>query len=150
MSVPYPDALRLLAEDSEDLEVVSAALQDALLKPSEIEFDPRTRQMTVALVRFRWETRARGTPQRVAAGLQINGVTSAKSMGVDRKEDTPLPLLAIQFEPDDQPPGGRLSLTLAGDAKVVLDVECLEVVLADISRPWPVRSRPDHRKDEPA
>ncbi len=137
--------LRLLAEDSEDLEIVSAALQDALVKPSEIAIASRARELTAPVVRYRWE---QGRRERVAAGLQIRGVLGARARGVTRDDETPLPLLALKFAPADEPPGGVITMCFAGGADLVVDVECIDVAIADVSHPWPTKARPRHRDGE--
>ena len=47
--------LRLLAEDREDLEIISAALQDAILRPADIVWERKARTLTIQLSRFCWE-----------------------------------------------------------------------------------------------
>ena len=59
--------LKLLAEDAADLEIVSAAMQDALLRVADISVDKKQRRFTVMLNRFRWETTDGGNWSRTAA-----------------------------------------------------------------------------------
>ena len=53
------EPLRLLAEDAEDLKVLSAALQDAVAKIGDIHYEPPARRLTLALNRYRWEAGGR-------------------------------------------------------------------------------------------
>jgi len=143
---PPVSALRLLAEDAEDLAVISAALQDAVGKIGDIRFDPAARSLTLALNRFRWEA---GTDkgQRVRTGVQFGGVLSVQSRNLRR--DAPhavLSLLAIGFEPAEAP-GGVISLNFSGGGDLRLTVECIDAALGDVSDPWPARKTPGH--DEP-
>ena len=62
-----PAPLRLLAEDPDDLAVVSAALQDAVAKVGDIVFEPRARRLTIVFNRYRWEAGG----QRVRSALQL-------------------------------------------------------------------------------
>ena len=61
-------ALRLRAEDAEDLQVVAALVQDAVMPASEMSFDRGKRRFACLLNRFRWEDKAaaeaRGRPLR--------------------------------------------------------------------------------------
>ena len=69
MSAAAPRSpLRLLAADAQDLEVISAALQDAVLKVGDIHWEPAARRLTLELNRFRWETQDR--TERVRTGLK--------------------------------------------------------------------------------
>jgi len=136
--------LHLLAEDAEDLSVISAALQDAVAKLGDIQWAPATRQLTVALNRFRWEANG-ATSERVRAGLQLGSVLQVQARKLRR--DAPravVELLAVEFEPGEAP-GGVILLRFAGDADLRCDVECIDAVLTDLSAPWPAKSRPDHK-----
>ena len=134
--------LQLLAEDAEDLTVISAALQDAVLKVGDIAFEGVARRLTVTLNRFRWEGDRR---ERVRSALQLGGVLKAEARKVrrDRKEGV-LELLALDFEVGEAP-GGYLTLRFAGGGDLRVQVECIDVVLVDVSTPWPTRSAPKHR-----
>ncbi|MFN9927772.1 MAG: DUF2948 family protein [Phenylobacterium sp.] len=134
--------LRLLAEDKDDLAVLSAALQDAIARVGDIEFDARGRRLTIGFNRFRWEGDKR---QRVRAGLQVSGVLSLKARRIRRDRlDAVISLLSIAFEPNE-PPGGVLTLTFAGGGDLRAEVECLDLMLADVSDPWPTPRAPDHQ-----
>lgn len=136
--------LRLLAQDADDLRVVSTALQDAVLKVGDLRYEPAARRFTVTLNRFRWEHADR---ERVLAALQFGGVLEAKARRVRRDAPTAvLALLAVTFEPSGQPedPGGVITLAFAGGADLRLVVESLDAALADVSDPWPARGVPRH------
>jgi hypothetical protein len=138
--MPYRP-LRLLAQDQEDLQVISAALQDAVAKIGDISFDPKARALTIAFNRFRWEKKG---AERVRAGLRIDGVLGIQSRKLRRNaKQAVVELLAITFEPGEAP-GGVINLTFAGGGDLRCDVECIDVALADVTRPWPARERPKH------
>ncbi len=93
--------LKLLALDEEDLDIVSAHMQDSVFKVAECAFDARTRQFSLTANRFVWETASeKGRPlERRKAALVFKRVSAVKSAGVDRKnKDAVLDLLAIRFE----------------------------------------------------
>jgi hypothetical protein len=144
--VSKSDPLRLLAEDADDLEVISAALQDAVAKVGDIEWDAKGRRFTLALNRFRWEAPGVLLNERVRAGLQFGGVLAVKSRNLRRDPpDAVVELLALSFEPGE-PPGGDIRLAFAGGGDLVLTVECVDAALADISPPWPTPSTPAHQE----
>ena len=133
------EPLRLLAEDAEDLAIISAALQDSLLRPIDIVWERPARRVTVELSRFCWE--CGGT--RVRAAMQFGDVLAVKSRGLPRLPDAALELLAIDFE-EVETPGGRVTLMFAGGGDLRIEVECLDAVVVDLSDRWPVRMAPTH------
>jgi hypothetical protein len=138
--------LRLLAEDEDDLEVISAALQDAIAKVGDIEWDAKGRRFTLALNRYLWETPAGLLGARVRAGLQFSSVLAVKSRNLRRDPpDAVIELLAVRFEPGEAP-GGAIRLAFAGGGDLELTVECVDAALADISVPWPTPSTPAHKE----
>lgn len=133
------EPLRLLAEDGEDLAIISAALQDAILRPADIVWEKGARRLTIELSRFCWE--CGGT--RVRAAMQFGDVLAVKSRGLPRLPDAPLELLAIHFF-EGEAPGGRAILMFAGGGDLRVDVECLDAVVTDLSERWPARVAPTH------
>ncbi len=142
-------ALRLIAEDASDLEVISSAVQDAVLKAENIKFDRKRRRLTLEVNRFQWEDAKskRGPQGRVRAILAIDGVLSVKTRAVSKADpDMVYSLLSLSFDPADEPPGGKLSLLFAGDGELALEVEAIDVTLLDSAYEWTTRHRPDHDK----
>jgi Protein of unknown function (DUF2948) len=133
--------LRLVAQDAEDLKVIAALLQDAVLPVTELKYDARQRRFAALVNRFRWEDRVEAERvgrayERVRSLLVVEDVRKVQSLGFDRSEkDLVLSLLSMSFEPGEDGTG-RLTLTLAGDGAVALDVEALEVCLDDVTRPY--------------
>ena len=140
------EPLRLLAEDEDDLAVISAALQDAIAKVGDIEWDAKGRRFTLALNRYLWESPAGLLGNRIRAGLQFGSVLAVKSRNLRRDPpDAVVELLALSFEPAD-PPGGAIRLAFAGGGDLELTVECVDAALADLSAPWPTPSTPAHQE----
>lgn len=136
---PAPLALRVA--DAEDLLVVSALVQDAILPATEMSYDARQRQLALLLNRFRWEdaeaARREGRPfERVRAVLLISDVLRVSSDGIDRKDrDLVLELLALRWQPGEDGTG-RLLLEFAGDGTLAVAVECLNLELRDVTQPY--------------
>lgn len=133
--------LRLLAQDAEDLEVISAAMQDAVTKVGEISYEPRAGRLTIGFNRYRWESHK---SERVRSGLQLGGVLNVQARKIRRgARDAVIEVLAVTFQPDE-PPGGVITISCAGGGDLRAVVECVDVVLADISEPWPTPRTPKH------
>lgn len=139
--------LRLIARDSEDLKVMSALIQDAVLTGVDLRYVKARRRFTLLINRFRWEDRAQAQAagrrvERVRSVLDFSDVISVTHQGLTRDKDTVLSLLSVDYTPDvaveeGDPAGpGRVVLTFAGDGAIALNVECLEVELSDVSRPY--------------
>lgn len=135
-----PAPLALMAEDEQDLRILSALLQDAILPASEMSYDPRGRSLALLLNRFRWEDAERAEAEgrdyeRVRSVLLIRDVLRVMSDGISRDADTILELLAMNWQPG--PDGtGRLLLEFAGDGTLVAEVECINLDLRDVTRPY--------------
>lgn len=138
--------LILKAGDAEDLEVISARLQDAVGRLKDCVWLPKEHRFAMILNRFRWED-PKGHGTRVKAALRFDSVTRVKSRGVKHgAPDGVVSLLAITFTPrggDD--PGGVIELVLSGDGAFRLEVECIDAELSDLSRPWAAQAKPVHK-----
>jgi Protein of unknown function (DUF2948) len=133
--------LRLLAEDADDLGVVAAALQDAVGKIGDISYEPAARRLTLVFNRYRWEGKG---GERVRAALQIGSVLKVQARRLRRSaRDAVIELLNVSFEPGEAP-GGAVVFTFAGGGDLRAEVECLDLVLADVSDPWPTPRTPNH------
>ena len=143
--------LNLVALDVEDLKVLATLTQDAVFPITEMRWEPSHRRFALLLNRFRWEdkaaaeTRGRGY-ERVQSLLVVDNVLGVASQGIDRQEeDTILSLLDLDFA-ETEAPSGAVTLVLAGDGGIRLNVEALEVTLKDVTRPYeaPSHHAPHH------
>lgn len=141
-----PVALRALEAD--DVPVISALVQDAVFPINEMTWDRRRRRFALLLNRFRWEEQGGNDgPQRTQAVLAIEDVMKVASQGIDRTDkDMILSLLALEWAPGEDG-AGRLTLTLAGDGAIAVEVEALELTLKDVTRPYhaPSGKTPDRK-----
>ena len=137
-------ALRLLAEDAEDLEVISAALQDAVTRIGDIRWEKAARRLTIAVNRYRWEA-PEGAPERVRAAVQLGGVLAVRSRNLrPEARDAVVELLAVTFTPGEAP-GGTVTFAFADGADLAVEVECVDAALADVSAPWKAPHTPGHQ-----
>ena len=143
--------LNIGALDTEDLKVISALTQDAVLPITEMRWQARARRFALLVNRFRWEDtgRDRHGAERVQSLLVFENVLHVASQGVDRSEtDMVLSLLSVDWQPGEDG-AGHILLTLAGDGAIRLQCEALEARLRDVTRPYraPSRHVPDHPAD---
>jgi len=142
--------LKLVALDKDDIEVVSAHVQDALVKIGDIFWRPNEHRFVVALNRFDWmsaadaKTGAKPDYRRCRTALRFERVLACKSRNLDQAaKDARLNLLAVEFDESDAP-GGVVSLIFSGGGLIRLDVECLEAELADLGEVSAAALCPDH------
>lgn len=137
--------LKLTAVDAEDLQMLSARLQDAVGKLKDFAWLPKQRRFAALVNRFRWEE-GKGAATRVRAALRFESVLRVQSSNVKLGAgDAVVSLLAITFTPDGEgDPAGVVELVLSGGGVIRLAVECIDAELADLSGPWAAQGRPSH------
>jgi len=158
---PCTDELKLVALDKDDIEVISAHVQDSLVKVADILWRPNDHRFVMALNRFDWMTAAEiakggngpGTPaawgakpdyRRCRTALRFERVLACKCRNLDQgAKDAQLNLLAVEFVGTDAP-AGTVSLIFSGGGVIRLEVECLEAELADLGEVSTAAVRPDH------
>lgn len=149
--------LKLLALDAEDLAVISAHLQDAVVKVGDLAYLPREKRFACVLNRFDWfgaliEGGDGRSSERRRSGLRFEQVSRARIKGLELSDkQRVLSLLAITFEPDigeggaSEPlPSGKVDLHFSGAATIELHVACIEAELKDLGAAWSARRRPAH------
>lgn len=138
--------LKLIAMYADDLAVVSAHCQDAVLKIADLAYQARAKRFVLTMNRFVWDgSSSAGTLERRKAVLHFERVAKVALQGIDRlAKDTVLELLAITFAATNLP-GGVVELAFAGGATVHLEVECIEAQLTDLDAAWEASSRPHHK-----
>ena len=128
--------------DADDLAVVSAHLQDAILRVGDLSYLPDRRRFATVLRRFDWEVP--GEARRRLSGLQFERVLGVRTRGIDRaRVDESLSLLAVTFTAGE-PPGGTAELVFAGGGTVQLQLECLEAAMKDLGPVWSAETTPEH------
>jgi len=151
--------LKLIAFDADDLAVISAHLQDAVLRVVDLAYLPQEKRFAAIANRFDWDdalkdgkTDTRDFKRRQTA-LRFERVLGAQVQGVDlRRKDAVLALLAISFEPSDASgsPEGHVTLHFADGGAIRLAVECIDAELKDLGPVWRARSMPRPPDDDPA
>ena len=139
------ELLKLAALDADDLAVVSAHLQDAILRAEDLAYLTDTHRFVLVARRFDWSAEDGAAPRRRLTGVHFERVLGVRSRGLvpGAPSETPLELLAVTFTPGEAP-SGTATLVFAGNAAIQLDLECIEVRMKDLGPVWEVDGRPDH------
>jgi hypothetical protein len=147
--------LKLIALDAEDLAIISANLQDAVIKLGDLAYLPREKRFAAIANRFDWvdaienEAAKERRYARRRAALRFERVLGAQVHGIDLKNKSAVTsLLAISFEPGDLP-AGQVLLQFADGGAIRLNVECIEAELRDLGPVWQAKSKPQHPEDAP-
>lgn len=147
--------IRLRARDEEDLKVVSACLQDAIVPIGDMCFLPDESRFVLVANRFKWETADQTRPgptadddglipyERTHCGVRIEGVTGVKLKDIDLKDRTQiLELLSIEAVV------GGVVLNFAGGGCIRLDGTTWTCFAEDLGEPWPTTCKPCHPLEE--
>jgi hypothetical protein len=140
--------LKLLAFDSEDLDVISTHVQDAVVRVGDMGYARADRRFALLMNRFDWETGALANKaQRKRAAIDFAGVQAVVSSGFNQNaRDGVLSLLALSFA-ETNAPAGIVELTFAGGATIRLTVDVLEARFQDLGAAWAAKARPQHALD---
>ena len=136
--------LKLRALDVEDLTVLAACLQDAILPLSDIAYLPEERRFALVANRFRWEkTGERKSFERINCGICFLQVRSCKLKRIDRR-DRGLLLDLLTLAAEEIEGGYAVSLICADDRVIRLELDRIEVTAEDYGLAWPSGSMPEH------
>ena len=139
--------LKLIARTTEDLRVISAHLQDSIVKTSDIANLKKNRIFLMQLNRFMWEDVEKGVfrkNKRILSVLKFENVINVYSKNLNQKNmDRFLDFLAIEtkFLSDKN---YEIKLNFAGNILIKLNTEVIECFLEDISDSWETKNKPKH------
>jgi hypothetical protein len=137
--------LRLCAEDADDLCIISAHLQDAVLPVGAMRFDPDNRIFELITDRFCWEHEPeqhgrKKMYKRTKSGVRFKNVRHVKHRKLQRNNpDVILELLRVHANNDNE-----IVLHFAGGTAVCLEVENIDCYLCDSDTPRWTSTRPEH------
>tara|TARA_A100001011_G_scaffold353223_1_gene394583 strand:- start:155 stop:598 length:444 start_codon:yes stop_codon:yes gene_type:complete len=139
--------LKLIAKTDADLRVISAHLQDSILKTSDIANLKKNKIFLMQLNRFMWEDVEKGVfrkNKRIRTVLKFENVLKVTSKNVNQKKnDRFLDFLAIEtFKMPDK--NYEMNLIFSGDMVIKLVTEAIEVTLDDQGTPWESKNKPKH------
>jgi hypothetical protein len=133
--------LKLRAQDSEDVHVISAVLQDAIVPVCDMVFQSDAKSFVMVVQRLRREAGEAGAAERICCALTIKGVKAVQTHGLDQKQqDRMLDLLAMMVEPTT----AHMDLVFAGGARIRLELGDWFLAAEDFGEPWPALCNPCH------
>ena len=140
------EQLKLTALDADDLGVISAACQDALVAVRDCAYFKDERRFVLLLNRFRWEAdpTVEAAYSRTHSALVFNEVTAVRHHQIPLDEpDRMLELLALVL---DYRGDGERSVTLrfAAGRAIRLAIARLACHLGDVGEPWATPWKPAH------
>ena len=146
--MPNQTNLKLLANNTNDLKVISAHLQDSILTTKNIANLKKNRLFLLEFNRFMWEDIEKGIlrkNKRIRSILKIDNVISVQSKNINQEnKDRFLEFLTIEVD-ENTNNNYNLDLIFAGDALIKVTVEVIEVYLDDQGEPWESKTEPKHK-----
>ncbi len=144
------DRLKLRARDADDLQVLSACLQDAIVPIGDITWEPTARRFVMVANRFCWERVDDRSDafDRVNCGVTFDGVNAVRLRRIER-QDRGLMLNLLAISASKLPSGVAITLACADNRDIRLEADAIAVQLEDFDGPWPTVNRPSHVLDEP-
>ena len=139
--------LRLLATSDEDLRIIAAHLQDAILTVKDAANLKKNRIFLIQLNRFIWEDVEKGVfrkNKRIRTMLKFDNVISVLSKNINTKKDNNfLDFLTIESNllPDKS---YEIKLIFSGDSVIKIKSEVIDVSLDDQGSPWETKTQPKH------
>jgi len=139
--------LKLLAISEEDLKVIAAHLQDAIVSIQDIANLKKNRTFLIQLNRFMWEDIEKGVfrkNKRIRTILKFDNVISVLSKNINSEVDKNfLDFLTIESNllPDKS---YEIKLIFSGDSVIKINAEVIDVTLDDQGAPWESKTQPKH------
>ena len=139
--------LKLIAHNLEDLKVISAHLQDAIVSTLDIANLKKNRIFLLQLSRFMWEDVERGVfrkNKRIRTVLKFENVTNVSSKNIkNSKTEHFLDFLTMETTVL-QDKTYEINLIFSGDAVIKVAAEVIEITLDDQGSPWITKNKPKH------
>ena len=133
--------LSLVAQNEEDLVVISTLCQDSIIKVANIKWAKKSKRFYLLINRFCWELndlskKKSSNMLRINSLISFNSVLSVKSAGIQQNNNSDITsLLTINynfFNFEKQ----AIDLIFSGNSQITLNIECIDVFLKDISDPF--------------
>ena len=144
--------LKLRAVAAEDVEIISALLQDGLVAASDLHYQKDAASFVMVINRFCWEqtddTDSETHPNRCLCGLKVAHVKQVSQRGLSTAANQFYNLLSIMYEEtkENEKMVNRLTFTFSDGYGIRLTVDELALIVQDIAAPHPGLARPQHNK----
>jgi len=140
--------LKLVCKNQEDLNVISAYLQDSIVTSKDIKFLKKNRTFLMIVNRFMWEDVEKGIfreSKRIRCAIKFEHILLVKSKRINQKnKNKPLECLAIKSEKLSSN-NYDIKILFSGDSVISLVSEVLEVYMQDLGKAWNVKRIPVHK-----
>ena len=140
--------LKLNGENHEDLNVISAYLQDSVLTLKDVLFLKKSRTFIMFVNRFMWEDVEKGVfrkSKRIRCALRFDEVLNVKSKNINQKnKKKPYELLTIKSKLTHKNVY-EIKIFFAGIGIITVISEVIQVFMQDIGDSWPAKYTPEHK-----
>lgn len=140
--------VKIVALEPDELQLVSAYMQDAIIKIGDISYLSDKQKFVLLANRFERENLEGAKPGagfRIRCGLVFSRVESVRTRKIRQgANDAVLSLLSMEFEAGEAAPQGCVVMMFSGGGEIRLDVECVEVQMEDLGEHWPTKNIPAH------
>ena len=133
-------ALKLHAQSSDDIEMLSALLQDALIAGTDMVFDKAENTFMLVANRYCWELQDAGQQMRCMCGVKFGTIGAVRTRGMTADKTQFYNLLAIEYDKAAQ----HIMLVFSGGVGIQLEVSSIMIIVRDLAEPHPSFARPDH------
>tara|TARA_B100001175_G_C19382338_1_gene577174 strand:- start:17 stop:466 length:450 start_codon:yes stop_codon:yes gene_type:complete len=139
--------LNLTGKNEEDLNIISAYLQDSIVLTKDITFLRKNKSFIIMANRFMWEDVEKGLfrePKRIRTAIKFENVINVKSKNIDQKNtNETLEFLAMKCDTSNDK-NKKIKIFFAGNSAIFLILEAIEIIMDDLGEPWNVKSIPKH------
>ena len=139
--------LKLIANNSEDLKVISAHLQDSIVSTLDIANLKKNRIFLLQLNRFMWEDVEKGVfrkNKRIRTVLKFENVLSVLSRNINPKgKERFLDFLTMESNILEDKTC-EINLIFSGDVVIKIKAEVIEITLDVQGSPWETKNKPKH------
>ena len=143
-----PKNLKLIARTEEDLRVVSAHLQDAIVNVNDIANLKKNKILLLQLNRFMWEDVEKGVfrkNKRIRTILKFENVIKVNSKNINQvNKDKFLDFLTVETNLMNDK-NYEMKILFAGDSVLKVISEVIEVTLDDQGEAWDTKNKPKHK-----
>ena len=133
-------AMKLHAQSSDDIEMLSALLQDALIAGADMVFDKAENTFMLVANRYCWELQDAGQQMRCMCGVKFGTIGAVRTRGMTADKTQFYNLLAIEYDKAAQ----HIMLVFSGGVGIQLEVSSIMIIVRDLAEPHPSFARPDH------
>ena len=133
-------ALKLHAQSSDDIEILSALLQDALIAGADMVFDKAENTFMLVANRYCWELQDADQQMRCMCGVKFGTIGAVRTRGMTADKTQFYDLLAIEYDKAAQ----HIMLVFSGGVGIQLEVSSIMIIVRDLAEPHPSFARPDH------